>query len=87
MASFESGMDGVEISVEDANAGTWIVPPVSYINPVRRFCALTGRPIARGYWQVMVGDKEVAFSDQAHAVRYATYPNRFNTPGTITKAR
>ena len=80
MASFESGINGVKISVEDANAGRWIVPPVSYINPIRRFCALTGRPIARGYWLVMVGDKEVAFSDQAHAVRYATYPLRSKNP-------
>jgi hypothetical protein len=78
MASRDTGSDRPEISVEDANAGKWIMPPVSYINPVRRFCAFTGRPIARGYWQVMVGTEEAVFTDRGHALRYATYPMRFN---------
>jgi hypothetical protein len=74
MASRDTGSDRSEISVEVVNAGKWILPPVSYINPVRRFCALTGRPIARGYWQVMVGNREVVFTDRDHALRYTTYP-------------
>lgn len=74
MALPETPSNRLEISVDDANAGKWVVPPVSYVDPVRRFCAMTGRPIARGYWQVMVGDWEVVFSDRDHALRYATYP-------------
>lgn len=63
-----------QISESDAKRGEWIVPPVSYVDPVRRFCALTGRPIARGYWRVTVEGEEVVFTDREHAVRYATYP-------------
>jgi hypothetical protein len=64
----------VRISVEQAEAGRWVTPPVSYVDPARRFCAMTGRPIARKYWQVIVDGKELAFCDREHAVRYATYP-------------
>ncbi len=74
MASHEERGERFEISLDDALGGQWIVPPVSYIDPVRRFCTMTGRPIARGYWQVMIGGREVVFSDRAHAARYATYP-------------
>ena len=59
---------------EQARAGEWVTPPVSYVDPVRRFCALTGRPIARRYWRVMVQGEELAFSGPAEAARYATYP-------------
>lgn len=62
------------ITIEQALAGQWITPPVSYVDPVRRFCTMTGRPIARRYWRVMVGDRELAFCDREHAARYATYP-------------
>lgn len=75
MASPEVPARKIEISLDDALKGQWVVPPVSYINPVRRFCAMTGRPIARGYWQVIVGEREWVFSDRDHAVRYTTYPN------------
>lgn len=64
------------ITVEQARAGQWIEPPVSYVNPARRFCAMTGRPIARRYWQVMAGDQELIFCDREQAARYATYPKR-----------
>lgn len=74
MASHEESGERIEISLDKAWGGRWVVPPVSYINPVRRFCAMTGRPIARGYWQVIVGERELAFSDRDHAVRYTTYP-------------
>lgn len=74
MTSPEQFSDRVEISEDEAKNGRWVVPAVSYVDPVRRFCAMTGRPIARGYWQVVVAGREVAFSDREHAIRYATYP-------------
>jgi len=52
------------------------MPVVSYINPERRFCAFTGRPIARRFWQVTVGERSLSFSDPAAALRYATYPKK-----------
>jgi hypothetical protein len=64
----------VRITVEQALAGQWVTPPVSCVDPTRRFCAFTGRPIARQYWQVMVEGKELAFGDRDLAVRHATYP-------------
>jgi hypothetical protein len=79
MALHDERDERIEISIDAAQGGRWIVPPVSYIDPVRRFCTMTGRPIARGYWQVMNGGREVVFSDRAHAERYATYPIRSET--------
>jgi hypothetical protein len=70
----EQEMPRIHISVEEAQAGEWVLPPVSYIHPVRRFCAMTGRPIARRYWRVIVGDGELTFAGPAEALRYATYP-------------
>jgi hypothetical protein len=64
----------LSITVEQAEAGEWVTPLVSYVDPERRFCAMTGRPIARRYWRVTVGGRELAFSDRQAAVRYATYP-------------
>ena len=54
--------------------GEWIMPPVSYVDPTRRFCELCGRPIARRYWQARTERGEVIFCDPAHAALYATYP-------------
>jgi hypothetical protein len=62
------------ITVEQAMAGEWIEPPVSYVDPARRFCAMTGRPIARRFWQVMVEGETLTFCNPEEAVRYATYP-------------
>jgi hypothetical protein len=59
----------------DPNAdGEWIVPPVSYVAPSRRFCALCGRPIARRYWRAKIGEREEVFCEPAHARLYTTYP-------------
>ncbi len=55
-------------------SGEWIVPPVSYVHPSRRFCALCGRPIARRFWQVGVEGAEGIFCDPVHAALRATYP-------------
>lgn len=62
------------LTIEQAEGGEWITPPVSYVDPVRRFCAMTGRPIARKYWRVIVGDQELAFAGREEALLCATYP-------------
>ena len=62
---------GVEIP---DRGGEWITPPVSYVDPRRRFCAFCGRPIARRFWQVSVGGAEGIFCDPAHARLDTTYP-------------
>ena len=60
------------------DAGQWITPDVSYVNPNRRFCAFCGRPIARRYWQA-TGDRESEiFCEPAHAALHTTYPIRSN---------
>jgi hypothetical protein len=53
-----------------SQGGEWITPPISYVDPRRRFCAFCGRPIARRFWQVGAG----IFCDPAHAHEYTTYP-------------
>jgi hypothetical protein len=55
--------------------GEWITPPISYVDPRRRFCAFCGRPIARRFWRVSVGGAEAIFCDPAHAHLDATYPS------------
>jgi hypothetical protein len=69
-----TGEKPLTITIEQAEAGEWVTPAVSYVDPERRFCAMTGRPIARRYWRVAVGGGELTFSDPREAVRYATYP-------------
>jgi hypothetical protein len=54
--------------------GEWIMPPVSYVDPTRRFCELCGRPIARRYWQARTERGKGIFCDPAHAALYTTYP-------------
>ena len=54
--------------------GDWVTPPVSYVDPTRRFCQLCGRPIARRFWQARTERGEGIFCDPAHAALYATYP-------------
>ena len=56
--------------------GGWIVPAVSYVDPVRRFCAYCGRPIARQYWATPRDEEERTYCSPAHADRDTTYPNR-----------
>jgi len=48
-------------------AGEWVVPDVSYVDPLRLFCALCGRPIARRYWRVTEGGSERAYCEVRHA--------------------
>ncbi len=54
--------------------GEWVVPAVSYVDPVRRTCAFCGRPIARRYWRVVRGGEERIYCDPAHADLSTTYP-------------
>lgn len=53
--------------------GEWVTPPVSYVEPQRRFCALCGRPIARRYWRAAPTGTPLPFCDPAHAELYVTY--------------
>jgi hypothetical protein len=83
----EQELPRIHIAVEQAQAGEWVMPTVSYIDPVRRFCAMTGRPIARRYWQVMVGEVELVFAGPAEALRYATYPLSTDAQETPSSTR
>lgn len=56
-----------------ATAGKWINPPVSYVEPARRFCALCGRPIARRFFEVTVDGKTLPFCEPEHADLFQTY--------------
>jgi hypothetical protein len=57
-----------------SDEGEWIMPPVSYVDPTRRFCEFCGRPIARRFWRVATERGEGVFCDPAHAGLDATYP-------------
>lgn len=57
-----------------SQSGAWITPPISYVDPRRRFCAFCGRPIARRFWRVSRGGGEGIFCDPAHARLDTTYP-------------
>ena len=68
-------------SSEANGVGEWITPPVSYVDPTRRFCELCGRPIARRFWQARTESGEGIFCDPAHAALYATYPSSTDQNG------
>lgn len=57
-------------------AGRWIIPAVNYVDPVRSFCALCGRPIARKYWVVGEVEEGEKYCTPEHAARHTTYPIR-----------
>jgi hypothetical protein len=61
-------------SPDVTSAGGWVTPPVSYVDPTRRFCEFCGRPIARRFWQVEMEHGVAIFCDPAHAALYTTYP-------------
>ncbi len=56
--------------------GRWIEPEVNYVDPVRRFCAFCGRPIARRFWETKGKSGATAYCSPEHAQRNATYPNK-----------
>jgi hypothetical protein len=53
--------------------GKWVVPPVSYVEPTRIYCALCGRPIARRHWRATPAGETLPFCDRAHEELYRTY--------------
>jgi hypothetical protein len=57
----------------DRNDGTWVIPPVSYVEPDRRSCAFCGRPIARQYWQSAPDGTIRSFCDPSHSDLYLSY--------------
>lgn len=68
--SSRNASDGL---VTDQTEGRWVTPPVSYVEPVRRFCALCGRPIARRYFEAAPNGGPLAFCQPEHAELYRTY--------------
>jgi len=77
MSAHPNGDDTGSTPSDAASAGGWVTPPVSYVDPTRRFCQLCGRPIARRFWQVETERGAAIFCDPAHAALDATYPVRF----------
>lgn len=65
----------------ETTGGEWVVPAVSYVDPVRRSCAFCGRPIARRYWRVAQEGKERIYCVPAHALLDTTYPVRLGNAG------
>ncbi len=56
-----------------SSEGRWVIPPVSYVEPMRIFCALCGRPIARRHWQAAPSGPTLPFCDPAHEELYVSY--------------
>jgi hypothetical protein len=53
--------------------GEWVVPSVSYVEPLRNACALCGRPIPRRYWRSAAHGADLKFCGPDHAELYETY--------------
>ena len=66
--------DGEKAGVAEGSGGEWVTPAMSYVDPVRRSCALCGRPIARRYWLVEIAGEDRVFCEPQHAHFYTTYP-------------
>jgi len=47
--------------------GGWVVDEVSYVDPVRAFCDLCGRPLTRRYWRVERAGRVLRYCEPAHA--------------------
>jgi hypothetical protein len=72
--SVDHGSGNVNSALTGANdIGEWITPPVSYVDPARRFCKFCGRPIARRFWLAKTAGGGT-FCDPAHAALFTTYP-------------
>jgi hypothetical protein len=73
--SVDHGGGNVNSAMTEANGmGEWITPPVSYIDPTRRFCKFCGRPIARRFWLAKTERGGGTFCGPAHAALFTTYP-------------
>jgi hypothetical protein len=57
----------------EPSAGEWVMPAVSYVEPMRVYCALCGRPIARRHWRAAPAGERLPFCDPDHAALYRTY--------------
>jgi hypothetical protein len=55
------------------STGAWVTPDVSYVEPLRNFCAFCGRPIARQYWKAAPAGESLSFCDPDHAKLYTSY--------------
>jgi len=66
-------MMATETTSAAQSTGEWIVPAVSYVEPMRIFCALCGRPIARRHWRAAPDGTTLPFCDPAHEELYRTY--------------
>ncbi len=53
--------------------GSWVAPPVSYVEPLRLSCAFCGRPIARRYWSAAPKGDTLIFCNPEHAELYVSY--------------
>ncbi len=61
-------------------SGEWVTPDVSYVEPLRIYCAFCGRPIARRHWRAAPAGEDLPFCDPSHADLYKSYwlPTRGN---------
>jgi hypothetical protein len=50
--------------------GEWVDPPVSYVDPQRRFCAYCGRPIARRFWSRRGVGQDRVYCSPGHGARH-----------------
>jgi hypothetical protein len=57
----------------EKDQGQWVIPPVSYVDPLRQPCALCGRPLARRFWRETRCGRVLHFCEPAHAVLYEEY--------------
>jgi hypothetical protein len=71
-----------------AASGQWVMPDVSYVEPMRIFCALCGRPIARRHWRAAPEGVELPFCDPSHEDLYVEYwlPTYRDGPGVSEDA-
>jgi hypothetical protein len=67
----QAGKEMRETEQSEAAPGAWVVPPVSYVDPTRRFCAYCGRPLARRFWERRIGGEARAYCGPDHASRSA----------------
>lgn len=63
----------MEPTAQPSTTGEWVTPPVSYVEPLRIFCALCGRPIARRHWRAAPAGESLPFCDPGHEALYRSY--------------
>jgi hypothetical protein len=65
----------VELATESSGEiiGEWVTPSISYVEPLRIYCAFCGRPIAHQFWRAAPEGKLLSFCDPGHAELYTSY--------------